>query len=150
MTRRLESRRVLIVEDEFLMADEFARSFEAAGAEVIGPYSVVEDAIEAARWQPLDAAVLDVVLLEESVAPVAALLRARGIPFLFATGVEANCLPGGYESVPVVEKPCDIDELVTALTALVDSRPRALDALRCDTAETDADGDAVYSRSSLG
>ncbi|HEX8471410.1 MAG TPA: response regulator, partial [Brevundimonas sp.] len=83
---RFEGRRVLIVEDEYVIAMEIAGILEDCGAEIVGPAGSVSLAIQLiAQEAPIDAAVLDVNLGRERVFPVAETLNLRNIPFVFAT-----------------------------------------------------------------
>jgi CheY-like chemotaxis protein len=84
---RLLGKRILIVEDEALVALNLQLSFEDEGAEVIGPVQSLMDALEAVtHGGEIDLAVLDVDVAGENVYPVAELLRQRGVPFAFHTG----------------------------------------------------------------
>lgn len=84
---RLLGRRVLIVEDEALLALELQLAFEDEGAEVIGPALSLMAALEAvAHTREIDLAVLDVDLAGEEVYPIAEMLLQRGVPFVFHTG----------------------------------------------------------------
>ena len=103
-------RRILVVEDDFLIAQDLQRALEALGAVVLGPVPRVADALamlEGEAVQP-DAATLDVNLDGEMVYPLADDLRARGVPFLFVTGYDAGSIPRDYAEVPVCEKPGDV------------------------------------------
>ena len=121
--RALERCRVLVVEDEYFLADDIARSLRELGAEVIGPIGTQADALaELEKSEGLHAAVLDVNLNGDSIYPVAEALRARGIPFVFGTGYEGAALPEAYRDVPRWQKPFDPEDLVKALPQLI--RPR--------------------------
>lgn len=110
-------RRLLVVEDEYMIAVELAHALEEMGAEVIGPAGSVEDALDLLGDDDgrLDAAVLDVNLRDERVYPVADALRARGVPFVFATGYDAGAIPPAYAATPRCEKPVDRGQLVRLL-----------------------------------
>jgi CheY-like chemotaxis protein len=114
---RLEGRRVLVVEDEYFIADDIARALRGLGAEVVGPAPDPENAfrlIDSA--ERIDLAVLDINLQGEPVFPVADALRSRGVPFVFATGYDVGTLPARYDSVPRWEKPFNPVDLVRALS----------------------------------
>jgi len=84
---KLLGRRVLIVEDEALVAMDLQFAFEDAGAEVVGPAMSLGDALALAEQAPeIDCALLDVDLAGCDVYPVAQILQSRGIPFIFHTG----------------------------------------------------------------
>lgn len=105
----LSGRRLLVVEDDFILSDDLARALAAEGATVVGPSATVADALELiARQGPIDGAVLDVKLLNEWVYPVADALRAHGVPFVFATGYDATSIERRFDEVPRLEKPVDV------------------------------------------
>ena len=98
--------RVLVVEDEYLIAEDLCEELLSCGAEVMGPAACVADALDLLGYGPApDMAVLDIGLENEKVYPVADALRARGIPFVFATGYDARVIPTAYADVPRTEKP---------------------------------------------
>jgi CheY-like chemotaxis protein len=103
----LRGRRLLVVEDEYLIAASLARELEGRGAEVAGPAGSVRDALALveAEGDRLDGAVLDINLRDERVYPVADALAARGVPFIFLTGYDARVIPDAYAGVPRCEKP---------------------------------------------
>src|SRR4051794_18564375 len=90
----LRGRRLLVVEDEYLIAASLARELEGRGAEVVGPAGSVRDALALveAEGDRLDGAVLDINLRDERVYPVADALVARGVPFIFLTGYDARVI----------------------------------------------------------
>ncbi|HEY5071023.1 MAG TPA: HWE histidine kinase domain-containing protein [Caulobacteraceae bacterium] len=105
---------VLIVEDAVLLALELEAGLTEAGALVVG---TAADLAEAERMLALsfDVAVLDANLNGEAVTPVATALRARGTPFIFATGYGEPCqAPDGFEA-PVVRKPYNVHQIAAAL-----------------------------------
>lgn len=112
----LAGRRVLVVEDEYFIADDLRHQLEACGAEVLGPVPRVVDALALIAATPeIDAAVLDINLQDEMVYPVADALRARGVTFLFATGYEKGVIPSRYAGVRHCEKPLDLSMVTDAL-----------------------------------
>jgi CheY-like chemotaxis protein len=118
-TGALANRRVLIVEDEYFLADDMARSLQKLGVQVIGPVPTVEGALALLADQPVDAAVLDINLRGQMVFPVADTLREQDIPFVFATGHDESVVPETYKDVPRWEKPFKPEDLARALPALV-------------------------------
>jgi CheY-like chemotaxis protein len=85
--------RVLLVEDEFLIAEDLASVLSAAGATVVGPAYTVAGALSLIEsGDALDGAVLDVNLKGEAVFPVADALLSRSIPFVFTTGYDKQYL----------------------------------------------------------
>src|SRR3954451_21324378 len=94
-TGGLKRRRVLVVEDEYLIAADLAASLEARGIEVAGPAGSVEEALTLLQCDRghLDGAILDINLRDERVYPVAEVLRSRGAPFDFKCCYDQPELP---------------------------------------------------------
>jgi CheY-like chemotaxis protein len=118
----LVGRRVLVVEDEFLIAIEIERCLREAGAEVAGPVPDARRALALVEDESLDAAVLDVNLRGEAVYAVADRLRERGVPYLFATGEMEIADRLDYRLRPKLEKPILDAELLRALGDLLPGR----------------------------
>jgi CheY-like chemotaxis protein len=116
--------RVLVVEDEFLVAADIALMLEELGCHPVGPIGDLEAAVRAAAEEPLDAALLDVNLHGRSAIPVADALAARGIPFVFCTGYDARGLPR-HGDAPRLAKPFETRELKRVILAL--ARPHRHD-----------------------
>ncbi|WP_114945839.1 response regulator [Microvirga calopogonii] len=114
----LINRHVLIVEDEYFIADDIAQVLEQAGAAVVGPAPNPETALVLLASARIDIAVLDIELHGKLVFPVADFLRARAIPFIFATGYSQAFLPAEYRDVATWEKPFDAYALALALASL--------------------------------
>ena len=112
----LAGRRVLLVEDEFFLAQELARAFAAQGAAVIGPAATTDDALDLIEQEGrIDGAVLDLNLQGEMAYTVADALLARGVPFVFATGYDAASIPARYAGVSRCEKPVSPAAITRAL-----------------------------------
>ncbi|WP_372425999.1 response regulator [Salinarimonas chemoclinalis] len=107
--------RILVVEDEYFIADDLAQALAAEGAEVIGPVGDPREALALIARERIDRAVLDINLRGELVFEVASALKARGVPFVFATGYGANVVPSGLGDVPRWEKPFDATSLARFL-----------------------------------
>jgi CheY-like chemotaxis protein len=108
----LQGRRVLVAEDEYLLAEDLRESLERQGAQVMGPVATVTEALELLRAGPAPyTAILDINLGGEMVYPVADELRTMGIPFIFATGYEPWSIPEAYQDVPRAEKPVELKRL---------------------------------------
>ncbi len=106
MTNALEGRRVLVIEDESLVAMLLETILEDMGCEVIGPESNVDDGLQAASSTPnLDAALLDVNVAGREVFPVAEALLARDVPVVFSTGYGESGLPEQWRGRPTIQKP---------------------------------------------
>jgi CheY-like chemotaxis protein len=111
--------RVLVVEDEYFLADDMAKALHKLGADVVGPAPSRDVALALLEAEPVDLAVLDINLQGETVFPVAEALREQGVPFVFATVYqEASILPE-YRDVPRWEKPFRPDDLAQALPKIV-------------------------------
>lgn len=118
--QNLEGSRILVVEDEYFLADDLQEALGQAGAEVLGPIARVETATAFIAGEPrIDAAVLDINLNGEMVFPVADALRERGIPFAFATGYDRSALPDRFAEVPRLEKPFNGARVAAVLAPLV-------------------------------
>ena len=102
----LRDRRILVVEDEYLVAMSLAEALQDAGSIVLGPVPSVDKAIETIELEPhIDGAVVDVNLGGLLAYPVADLLIARKIPFVFTSGYEDNLLRDRYSQVKNCAKP---------------------------------------------
>lgn len=109
-------RRILVVEDERLIAMTLSDHLEGVGSVVVGPIPSVEGAIKAIESDPeIDAAILDLSLGGAMAYPVADALLARNIPFVFATGYEDEHLRNRYPRVRICQKPYLFPELEGAL-----------------------------------
>lgn len=116
----LAHRRVLVVEDEYFIADDMARALQSLGAEVVGPAPTLDKALALLAAERVDAAVLDINLRGETVFPVADALRERGVRFVFATGYDPSVVPPEYRDVPRWEKPFDPQVLAAMLPSFVE------------------------------
>jgi PAS domain S-box-containing protein len=107
--------RVLVVEDEALLAMELEGHLQGLGYTIVGPFGDLARATEACRREAIDVAVLDTNLNGEMVYPLADDLSAHGIPFIFVTGYSASNLPERFRGAPRVAKPYDPATLTTQL-----------------------------------
>ena len=107
--------RILIVEDEMLVAMNIEDMLLDLGHEVAGLASRLEPALALAAEGRFDIAMLDVNLAGQQSFPVAAILASRGIPFLFATGYGVKGVAEDYRSYPVLQKPFNANDLEQAL-----------------------------------
>jgi len=110
--------RVLIVEDEMLVAMNIEDMLLDLGHEVAGLASRLEPALALAAEGQFDIAMLDVNLAGQQSFPVAAILARRGIPFLFATGYGTKGVAEEYRSYPVLQKPFRANDLDQALRGI--------------------------------
>jgi CheY-like chemotaxis protein len=117
----LIGKRVLIVEDESLVAMLIEGFLEDYGCSIVGPCGTIEQALEAARSEVFDLAVLDVNLRGKKVYPVAEVLTERHIPFLFLSGYGEEAIPPGRTNWKVCAKPFKGNELVDMLSSALSS-----------------------------
>ena len=108
----LQGLRVLVVEDTMLVADVIVEQLQDCGCEVVGPAARVNRALELARREKLDGALLDVNLAGEYCFPIAQVLASRGIPFAFLTGYGDSAIPPEYRDVQRLQKPFELKDLV--------------------------------------
>jgi PAS domain S-box-containing protein len=102
---------VMVVEDEALVAMALRESLSELGYSVVGPFSRMSEAILALRSFRVDAAVLDVNLGGDVVYPLADVLTADHVPFIFVTGYGADEIERRFANVPVLQKPIEPDAL---------------------------------------
>ena len=113
-----DRKRILLVEDEPMIAFALEDLIDELGYAVVGPAHRLSDALVLAANSAIDAAVLDVNLNEESSFPVADLLVSRGVPFVFATGYAEGGV-GWPGKAAVIAKPYGREQLGRALAALL-------------------------------
>lgn len=109
------SKRILIVEDEPILAITLQDMLEDLGYEVVGPAFRIAPALALADGATIDGAILDVNMGEGDSYGVAARLAERGIPYLFATGYGREGLEPGHEGTPVLVKPYREKQVEAAL-----------------------------------
>ena len=119
MRAPLEGARVLVVEDEYLVAVLIQDMLESAGCVVTGPIPRLAEALDAVDRDSYDAAVLDINLGGERIDPVAAALSRLNVPFVFVTGYGTGGLPGGYAERPRICKPFRMADLLATVSSLV-------------------------------
>jgi CheY-like chemotaxis protein len=119
----LVGKRILIVEDEMLVALLIEDFLADLGCSTVGPCGSVAMALDAIRTEAFDLAVLDVNLGGEKVYPVAELLAERQIPFLFLSGYGEEAIPPGHKDWRVCAKPFKGDELAVMLSAALEAPP---------------------------
>jgi CheY-like chemotaxis protein len=112
----LQGKSILLVEDEYFLVQDMAQAFLAAGAGIVGPASTVAEALRlVAASSRVDGAVLDINLQGEMVYPLADILTARGIPFVFATGYDRESIPERFDDHLRCEKPVRVENVANAL-----------------------------------
>ncbi len=116
--RPLLGKRILVVEDDYMIAYDMVDALRAAGAVPVGPVGRMGDTLKLLRTEAaLDGAVLDVDLHGTPSYPIADALIANGVPFVFATGFSAEALDPAYRHHPRLEKPISERALAAILLA---------------------------------
>lgn len=114
--RTLRDCRILVIEDEFMLADELRTDLSDAGAVVLGPVGTLEQALDLIRdGGAIDGAIIDVNLRGEMAYAAADLLLERGVPFVFTTGYDDSIIPHRFGSVACCPKPISIRLITQAI-----------------------------------
>lgn len=112
--------RILVAEDEYLIADDIREALTDAGVEVLGPVATVEEAASLIAADPrIDAALLDINLRGTQIFAVADTLLERGVPFVFVTGYDRWAIPERFNDTPRLEKPIKVRQIAALLAPLV-------------------------------
>lgn len=120
----LQGRKILVVEDEWLIAQHLAMLLEDMGCEVVGPVGKVDQAIEKIAAETIDCALLDANLNGTSSSPIVDALVAAGLPLIIVTGYGALELPtDAMNAAPRLNKPFAEHELEAALQAVLGGNP---------------------------
>ena len=108
--------RILVAEDEYMLALHLQDGLTARGLETVGPLATLEE-VQALldSGAPLDGAILDVNLGGERIFPVATRLRALGVRCVFVSGYDRALLSAGFDDVPHCLKPVDIEQVLAAM-----------------------------------
>lgn len=116
----LVGKRILVAEDEGLIAMDIEMAFQDSLAEVIGPLPTLAAVLRAVEHEDIDCAVLDVRLADAEVYPAARKLRERGTPIVFHSGhASSSRLMQDYPDAVVCSKPCGSDEIVRRTARLL-------------------------------
>ena len=116
----LAGRRILVIEDEYFLADDIARALKDLGARIVGPVGEFDDAASLVDADvAIDAAVVDINLRSDMVFPLARTLRARKVPFVFTTGYDRKSIDAEFEDVRLWEKPLDIHAMARELAVMI-------------------------------
>jgi PAS domain S-box-containing protein len=122
-SHRLTGVRVLLVEDESVLAIQLEQVLNSLGSSVIGPFNNLTQALQAAQRETIDVAILDTNLNGEMVYPLAEELLARGVLVLFLTGYDASDLPERFRVIPRVAKPFAEIEIIKQIEAIMIAAP---------------------------
>lgn len=115
----LSGKSVLMVEDEYMIADALCSAFEMEDMRVLGPFPNVASAMQALdQGATADAAILDVNLNGERVFPLANRLMADNVPVIFTTGYGGDAIPSDYAHLQRLQKPVHLHELFGCLSGL--------------------------------
>ncbi|HEX5508282.1 MAG TPA: response regulator [Pseudolabrys sp.] len=110
-----ERARVLVVEDEMLLAMLMEDTLADFGCDVVGPVAHIADGLRLANTERLDGAILDINVAGSDVFPVARELAKRSIPFVFVSGYGAGNLPQEWRDRPTLQKPFDPRDLARSM-----------------------------------
>ncbi len=121
----LKGRRVLVVEDDPMVAMLLVDMLDTIGCEIVAVASRLEDALEKAQCLSFDLAILDINLEGANSFHVAELLSKRAIGFIFATGYGKAHLPADLANAPLLQKPFVERDVARALRRALSGRPKA-------------------------
>jgi DNA-binding response OmpR family regulator len=117
--------KILIVEDELLIAMLLEDMVAGGGYGVMGPYSRAAPALRQLEDEMPAAAILDVNIQGGTSFPIADALTAKGLPFIFLTGRDYDTLPPPYSGCPTLKKPASRHELLSALSKMLGGRKKS-------------------------
>lgn len=119
----LTDRRILVVEDEYFLADDIGWALHALGAEIVGPVGDLSEAlILLDHCGPLDGAILDVNIQDENCFPLARKLQMLQVPFVFTTGYDKSAISAEFSNVSLWEKPINVPAMAQQLAQLILAR----------------------------
>lgn len=126
--RLLQGLRVLVVEDNLLLAEVTRLLLEDSGCAVVGPAGRLARGLRLAQSEPLDGAILDINLHGEMSFPIAEVLRARDVPFIFVTGYEdRSIVPMAFRAARRLDKPVTDEQLLEAMVGAFSTKRPASD-----------------------
>ncbi len=116
-------KRILVLEDDYLVVEEMVQELATSGADVVGPIANLSKAFDRLnKVSDIQGAILDINLQGEMVYPLADELVRRGIPFVFATAYDESALPAVYRQYRRFTKPVDVQEVAKVLLDGTDIR----------------------------
>lgn len=113
-------RRILVVEDEYLLADDLRKLLDREGATVVGPVATEADALALLEDGTVDCAILDINLRGRMVYPLAHTLRDRHVPFLFVSGYDDPDPSAGFDDVELIQKPFAPETVIRGINRLTE------------------------------
>jgi len=123
LQKPLSGRRILVVEDEYFLAEDIVESLKEMGAHIVGPVGELEEATNLVNGDiAIDAAVVDVNLRNELAFPLARILGARKVPVVFTTGYDCGSIEQEFQDVQLWEKPLDLAAMTRDLVDLIGVR----------------------------
>jgi DNA-binding response OmpR family regulator len=122
----LKGKHVMVVEDSGVLCCMLVEILRGAGCTLAGPYTHVEEAIEAARTSDLDAALLDIRVRGQLVSPVAQELDRRSVPILLTSAYHVEDIPRSLRHAAFLRKPFTEDDVLERLTTLLTPRSLAM------------------------
>ena len=117
--RCLQGKRIIVIEDEPLVAMDLQSTLDAAGCEVIGPVGTLDKARTLIAQAEFDAALLDVNLSGHRVDELAAALTRKNVPFAFVSGYGRESLPSGFHEAMLLKKPFSQEQLIGMAESLL-------------------------------
>ena len=112
--------RVLVVEDEYFLANDIVRALTALGAWIVGPYADLDEATDVVdRDIAIDAAIVDINLRNEMAFPLVRVLRSRKVPLVFTSGYDRSSIEPEFQDVRLWGKPLDIKTMALELTSMI-------------------------------
>ncbi len=115
MGQLLRGQRILVVEDNFIMALDLSQMVEELGGAVVGPAGRLDEGMALAQSNDLDGAILDVNLDGANTFKLADGLLAGDVPVIFATGYDSKTLPDRFGDTPKLSKPFSVDTVKKAI-----------------------------------
>mgnify|MGYP001770131886 CR=1 FL=1 len=114
--------RILLVEDNALLAMTTDEILRCAGAEIAGPVGTLQEAEQLATCEALSAALLDIKLHSDEVWSVARILVERGVPFVFCSGhFDSESLPNEWADYPILTKPVRAHRIIDSLAGVINA-----------------------------
>jgi DNA-binding response OmpR family regulator len=120
---RLDGVSVLILEDEYILADDARRMLQRAGARVVGPFGNALEGLTAAERIRPDCAVLDLNLGTGPDFGPARALRARGVPVVFFSGYDTSVIPAEFRDAHFLQKPVHMAMIVDVVASICGRLP---------------------------